>query len=137
MEFRRVLFRSVELGLPLFLGILGGTPDHWARYGRAYREAWSQRGHPAGEADIAVAVHGFVGEDNREAKATYLRQETQMFEFLSVETGRSMMPGAGRGRDMERGGMVFAGSPNEVAASSEERREGKEVVRPCRIRWFR
>src|SRR3546814_5691830 len=38
-----------------------------------------------------------------------------MFEFLSVETGRSMMPGAGRVRDMERGGMVFAGSPNEVA----------------------
>src|SRR3546814_5192891 len=70
---------------------------------------------PAGEADIAVAVHGFVGEDNREAKATYLRQETQMFEFLSVETGRSMMPGAGRVRGMERGGMVFAGSPNEVA----------------------
>src|SRR3546814_19420807 len=63
--------RAVELGLPLFLGILGGTPDHWARYGRAYREAWSQRGHPAGEADIAVAVHGFVGEDNREAKAPY------------------------------------------------------------------
>ena len=30
--------RAVELGLPMFLGILGGTPEHWAQYGRAYRE---------------------------------------------------------------------------------------------------
>jgi len=52
--------RAVELGLPMFLGILGGTPEHWARYGHAYRDAWTASGHPAERADIAVAVHGFV-----------------------------------------------------------------------------
>jgi len=31
--------RAAELGLPLFLGILGGTPEHWAQYGHAYRTA--------------------------------------------------------------------------------------------------
>ena len=60
--------RAVELGVPLFLGILGGTPEHWAQYGRAYRDAWAQVGHPAGVADIGVAVHGFVGDDNRTAR---------------------------------------------------------------------
>src|SRR3954451_22240384 len=61
--------RAVELGVPLFLGILGGSPEHWAQYGRAYRDAWAQVGHPSEAADIAIAVHGFVGTDDRQAEA--------------------------------------------------------------------
>jgi hypothetical protein len=45
----------------MFLGILGGTPEHWAQYGRAYRRAWANAGHEDVPADIAVAVHGFIG----------------------------------------------------------------------------
>jgi alkanesulfonate monooxygenase SsuD/methylene tetrahydromethanopterin reductase-like flavin-dependent oxidoreductase (luciferase family) len=74
------VLRAVELGLPMFLGILGGTPEHWAQYGHAYRDAWAQVGHPAEAADIAVAVHGFVADDDRQAKATYLEHELRMFE---------------------------------------------------------
>jgi hypothetical protein len=33
------VYRAVELGVPIVLGILGGTPEHWAQYGRAYRQA--------------------------------------------------------------------------------------------------
>src|SRR2546421_2784378 len=73
------VMRAVELGLPLFLGILGGTPAHWAQYGHAYREAWAQVGHPADAAHIAVAVHGFVADDDRTARSTYVDYETRMF----------------------------------------------------------
>ncbi|WP_376772942.1 hypothetical protein [Streptomyces himalayensis] len=38
--------RAVELGLPMFLGILGGSPEHWARYGHAYRDAWAEAPTP-------------------------------------------------------------------------------------------
>lgn len=65
--------RAVDMALPTFLGVLGGSPEHWAQYGHAYRDAWTRAGHPMEDAHIAVAVHGFVGEDNRAAKATYLR----------------------------------------------------------------
>ena len=99
----------------MFLGILGGTPEHWAQYGRAYREAWAKLGHPADAADVAVAVHGFVAEDDRAAKATYLEHEGRMFQTGSAEIGRPMRAPVGRERDLERGGMVFAGGPNEVA----------------------
>src|SRR3954453_20911335 len=107
--------RAVELGVPLFLGILGGTPDHWAQYGRAYRDAWAQVGRPTDAADIAVAVHGFVGEDNRTAKATYLEHEMRMFATCAAEGGRPPMTPPGRESQLELGGMVFAGSPDEVA----------------------
>lgn len=109
------VLRAVELGVPMFLGILGGTPEHWAQYGRAYRDAWAKVGHPAAAGDIAVAVHGFVGEDDREAKKTYLEHELRMFQTGSAEVGRPMRAPAGRAADLERGGMVFAGGPDEVA----------------------
>jgi alkanesulfonate monooxygenase SsuD/methylene tetrahydromethanopterin reductase-like flavin-dependent oxidoreductase (luciferase family) len=109
------VYRAAELGVPMFLGILGGTPGHWARYGHAYREAWAKTNHPASAADIAVAVHGFVGEDGREAKATYLEHELRMFETGSAEIGRPGMSPPGRGADLEPGGMVFAGAPDEIA----------------------
>jgi alkanesulfonate monooxygenase SsuD/methylene tetrahydromethanopterin reductase-like flavin-dependent oxidoreductase (luciferase family) len=107
--------RAVELGVPLFLGILGGSPQHWAQYGRAYRDAWAQVGHPAEAADIAVAVHGFVGSDDRAAKATYLEHELRMFATGAAEIGRPPMAPPGREAQLEPGGMVFAGGPNEVA----------------------
>ncbi len=107
--------RDAELEMPMFLGILGGTPEYWAQYGRAYRQAWAQLGHPADTADIAVAVHGFIAEDNRAAKKTYLDHELRMFQTGSAEIGRPMRVPAGRAAELERGGMVFAGSPDELA----------------------
>lgn len=107
--------RAVDLGVPMFLGILGGTPQHWAKYGHAYRDAWAHRGHPVEDAGIAVAVHGFVGPDNAAAKATYLDHELKMFATGAAEIGRPGMAPSGREAAMEPGGMVFAGGPDEVA----------------------
>jgi alkanesulfonate monooxygenase SsuD/methylene tetrahydromethanopterin reductase-like flavin-dependent oxidoreductase (luciferase family) len=109
------VLRAVELGMPMFLGILGGTPEHWAHYGHAYRDAWTQAGHPAETAEIAVAAHGFVATDDRQAKATYLEHELRMFQTGSAEIGRPMSPPSGRAATYEPGGMVFAGAPNEIA----------------------
>jgi alkanesulfonate monooxygenase SsuD/methylene tetrahydromethanopterin reductase-like flavin-dependent oxidoreductase (luciferase family) len=106
--------RAVELGLPLFLGILGGSPQHWAQYGRAYRESWSRVGNPA-DARIAVAVHGFVADDDRKAKATYLDYETRLFQVGMAEIGRSGSPPKGREANYGAGGMVFVGGANEIA----------------------
>ena len=108
------VMRAAELGLPMFLGILAGTPQHWAQYGRAYREAWTQLGHPAEDAAIAVAVHGFVAEDDRAAKATYLDHELRMFQTGSAEIGQTAPPPVGREATYGRDGMVFAGGPEEI-----------------------
>lgn len=56
-----------------------------------------------------AGLHGFVGENDREARATtYLADELRMFEIGSAEIGRPMRPPSGREADLERG-MVFAG----------------------------
>ncbi len=109
------VLRAVELGLPMFLGILGGTPEHWAQYGHAYRDAWTQVGHPADAADIAVAVHGLVADNDQVAKATYLDYEGRMFEEGMAELGRTAPPRSSRAGEYEAGRMVFVGGPNEIA----------------------
>jgi alkanesulfonate monooxygenase SsuD/methylene tetrahydromethanopterin reductase-like flavin-dependent oxidoreductase (luciferase family) len=109
------VLRAAECELPMFLGILGGTPEQWARYGHSYREAWTHAGHPSDTAEIAVAVHGFIGKDDRKAKETYLQHERRMFETGSAEIGRPMRAPPDRVADLEPGGMVFAGGPDEVA----------------------
>jgi alkanesulfonate monooxygenase SsuD/methylene tetrahydromethanopterin reductase-like flavin-dependent oxidoreductase (luciferase family) len=108
------VLRAVELGLPMFLGILGGTAEHWAQYGTAYREAWAELGRPEQTADIAVAVHGFIAADDRPAKATYLEHEMRMFAIGAAEVGRAPMTPTGREANYESGAMVFAGGPNEI-----------------------
>ena len=77
--------------------------------------AWAKAGHPADAAQIAVAVHGFVAQHGREAKATYLDYETRMFTQAMAEIGRTGPPPTGRAANYEPGGMVFVGSPNEIA----------------------
>lgn len=109
------VMRAVDLGVPLFLGILGGSPEHWAQYGHAYRDAWNSAGHAADAARIGVAVHGFVADTDRDAKATYLKHELQMFQTGAAEIGRPGLAPKGREADLQRGGMVFAGGPNEIA----------------------
>jgi alkanesulfonate monooxygenase SsuD/methylene tetrahydromethanopterin reductase-like flavin-dependent oxidoreductase (luciferase family) len=102
------MLRAVQLGLPMFLGILGGTPEHWAQYGHAYRNAWADAGHPADAAQIAVAVHGFVAQDDRQAKAIYLVHETRMFQEGMADIGRTGPPPSGRAANYEPRGMVFS-----------------------------
>jgi alkanesulfonate monooxygenase SsuD/methylene tetrahydromethanopterin reductase-like flavin-dependent oxidoreductase (luciferase family) len=107
------VYRAAELGVPMFLGILGGTPEHWAQYGHAYRDAWKKAGHPIDAADVAVAVHGFVGENDAKAKKIYLNYESEMFMTGSAEIGRPMFAPVGRDADLNK--MVFAGGHEEIA----------------------
>ncbi|MGX1479153.1 UNVERIFIED_CONTAM: alkanesulfonate monooxygenase SsuD/methylene tetrahydromethanopterin reductase-like flavin-dependent oxidoreductase (luciferase family) [Streptomyces canus] len=109
------VYRAVESGLPMFLGILGGTPEHWAQYGRAYRAAWAEAGHPAERADIAVAVHGFVAESGTRARSTYLEYEHRMMAEGSAELGRPAPSRADRAAHHGPVGMVFVGGPDEIA----------------------
>jgi len=49
------VYRAAQLEVPMFLGILGGTPEHWGQYCHAYRDAWLKAGHSVDAGDLAVA----------------------------------------------------------------------------------
>jgi alkanesulfonate monooxygenase SsuD/methylene tetrahydromethanopterin reductase-like flavin-dependent oxidoreductase (luciferase family) len=126
------VLRAVELGVPMFLGILGGAPEHWAQYGHAYREAWAQTGHPTNAADVAVAVHGFVGENDREAKATYLEHELRMFQTGSAEIGRPMRAPPAARPTLSGGWCSPADQTRSLSASSTCTNSSATRGRSCR-----
>lgn len=108
------VLRAVELGLPVFLGILGGSPEYWARYGDAYRSAWREV-HDSEPADVAVAMHGFVADDDATAHRTFLEYEHRMFVEALAEMGRTAPSRDARAAEYGPGGMVFVGGPEQVA----------------------
>jgi len=108
------VLRAVELGLPMFLGILGGTPEYWAQYGHAYHQAWAQVGHPAEAADIAVAVHG--SSPTTTARPKPPTWSTRRHVPNRPGRGRPpRSPPSDRAASYGPGGMVFVGGPNQVA----------------------
>ena len=68
----------------MFPGILGGTSEHWNSIACLWG-CMAKSGHSVDAADLAVAVHGFVGDNDREAKKTYLEHEIKMFQTGSAE----------------------------------------------------
>lgn len=109
------VMRAAELGLPLFLGILGGSPTQWARYGQIYRDAWARAGNVSGSPEIAVATHGFIGEHDSDARQLYLEHELRMFRTGLAEIGLPDSPPPDRIKESGLDGMVFAGGPENVA----------------------
>ena len=109
------VLRAVELGLPMFLGILGGTPEHWAQYGRAYRDAWAQVGHPAEAPTSPSPCTGSSPRTTARRRPPTSSTSSRMFETGSAEIGRPAPPPSAGRPTYEPGGMVFAGGPDEVA----------------------
>jgi alkanesulfonate monooxygenase SsuD/methylene tetrahydromethanopterin reductase-like flavin-dependent oxidoreductase (luciferase family) len=98
----------------MFLGVLSGTPEHWAQYGRAYRQAWANAGHGAAPADIAVAVHGLSARTIAKPRPPILPTSAACLTSVQPRSAGPCVP-SGREADLERG-MVFAGGADDIAA---------------------
>lgn len=110
--------RAGVLGLPVAFGILSGTTANWVQRAELYRQAAEQAGHRADRLDIAVASHGFVAADGTDAKNRYHHYENEAFAAYAAEHGDTRARGRSRAAfdaDAGPGGMVFAGSPDEIA----------------------
>jgi len=51
------VYQATQLEVPMFLGILEGSPEHCGQYCHAYRAEWLKAGHFVDAVDLAVAVH--------------------------------------------------------------------------------
>jgi alkanesulfonate monooxygenase SsuD/methylene tetrahydromethanopterin reductase-like flavin-dependent oxidoreductase (luciferase family) len=109
--------RAGLLGLPIAYGILGGTTDHWIRQADLYRQTAAHAGHDESVVDIGVASHGFVATNDADAKERFYRYESAAFATHARERGAATggRDRASFERDSGPGGMIFAGSADEIA----------------------
>jgi alkanesulfonate monooxygenase SsuD/methylene tetrahydromethanopterin reductase-like flavin-dependent oxidoreductase (luciferase family) len=80
--------------------------------GSLYREAAKQAGADESRLAISVASHGFIGSDGRVAKDQFFRHEQAAYAAFGRFPARSWADAA---PNYSPGGMVFAGSPDEIA----------------------
>ncbi|MHB1225194.1 MAG: LLM class flavin-dependent oxidoreductase [Gemmatimonadaceae bacterium] len=59
--------RAATLGLPMALGIIGGSPEHFVPLVELYRETARRAGHDPATLPVSINSHGFVAGTSREA----------------------------------------------------------------------
>lgn len=107
--------RAGRLGLPMALGLIGGTIDHAKRLIDLYRSAGREAGHPDEQLTVGITSHFYVGESQEQALKEYY---PYYHRYLSPETN------GGRGFYVDRPtmnvmaarrGALMVGGPREVA----------------------
>lgn len=107
--------RAGRLGLPMALGLIGGTIDHAKRLIDLYRSAGRDAGHADERLKVGITSHFYVGENQEQA----LEEIYPYYQrYLSPETN------GGRGWYVDRSqmdalaarrGALMVGGPREVA----------------------
>lgn len=107
--------RAGVLGTPVVYAIIGGEPERFAPLVDLYRRASVQAGHDPATQHVTMSAIGLIAEDSQDAKDLYYPYWRQTMEYGAAARGWSV-PGRDDYDHMTAGaGMIFAGSPDEVA----------------------
>lgn len=107
--------RAGRLGLPMVLGLIGGTIDHAQRLIDLYRSTGADAGHPAEKLKVGITSHFYIGQTQEQALEDFY---PYYHRYLSPETN------GGRGFHVDRPqmeqlaarrGALMVGGPREVA----------------------
>ena len=108
--------RAGRLGLPMALGLIGGTIDHAKRIIDLYRAAGADAGHAPEQLRVGITSHFYVGATPEAAREDVFEY---YHRYLSPKTN------GGRGFYVDRNGMehlaarrgaLMVGSPAEIVA---------------------
>jgi alkanesulfonate monooxygenase SsuD/methylene tetrahydromethanopterin reductase-like flavin-dependent oxidoreductase (luciferase family) len=107
--------RAGQLGLPMVLGLIGGTVDHAKRLIDLYRATGRDAGHSADRLKVGITSHFYIGATQEQALEDFYPYYSR---YLSPETN------GGRGFYVDRSqmtkhaarrGALMVGGPNQVA----------------------
>ncbi len=107
--------RAGRLGLPMVLGLIGGTIDHAKRLIDVYRFAGREAGHPDDSLKVGITSHFYVGQNHEQALTDFFPYYQR---YLSPDTNN------GRGwrvseaqmiQSSARRGALMVGGPQQIA----------------------
>ena len=107
--------RAGQLHLPIVYAIIGGQAQRFAPLAELYRQSAARAGAPAENIRVAVASPGFVGDTSRQARDLWGRHWRAVMEALAPVRGFTPPPQSWYEHEMQAGGALFAGGPEEIA----------------------
>src|SRR6266568_4758192 len=108
------VIRAGDLGLPLVLAIIGGTPERFVPLIELYRESARRAGHDPSLLPLAINSHGFIAENSQDATETFYPPYAQIMTKIGRERGWSPMTREQYEALRAPRGSLLVGSPQEV-----------------------
>ena len=106
--------RAAELGIPLFLAIIGGDPYRFKAYTDLYRKHYQpSKLHPT--PFIAVHFHGYLTHDNQELQTIFFPSMVTLMNTIGKERGWGPYTYQSFVDNLSEHGALFAGTPDHVA----------------------
>ncbi|WP_430866733.1 LLM class flavin-dependent oxidoreductase [Demequina aurantiaca] len=107
--------RAGMLGAPVVYAVIGGQPERFAPLVDLYRRASEQAGNAARQHVTMTAV-GLIADRSQDAKNTFYPYWNQVMEYGAQARGWSVPSRVDYDHMTQGGDMIFAGSPDEIAA---------------------
>lgn len=108
--------RAAQLGLPLVLAIIGGSPFQFSRVVDFYKQMGIKAGHSEDKLKVATNSHGFIWDTDQEAKDMFFPAISQSMTNIGRERGWGAYSRDNYERMIEPDGALYIGSPETVAA---------------------
>jgi Coenzyme F420-dependent N5,N10-methylene tetrahydromethanopterin reductase and related flavin-dependent oxidoreductases len=107
--------RAGELGLPLVLAIIGGSPFQFARIADFYRQIGEAAGHDKSKLKVATNSHGFIWDTDGEARDLFFPAISSSMSKLGRERGWGQYTREAFDNMCDPEGALYVGSPETVA----------------------
>ena len=107
--------RAAELGLPLVLAIIGGSPFQFARIADFYRQIGEAAGHDKSKLKVATNSHGFIWDTDGEARDLFFPSISTSMSKLGRERGWGEYTREAFDVMCDPEGALYVGSPETVA----------------------
>ncbi|ACT01924.1 LLM class flavin-dependent oxidoreductase [Paenibacillus sp. JDR-2] len=109
------VIRAGQLGLPLVLAIIGGSPLNFAPLVPLYKKAAARAGHDVSKLKIAVHSLGYVAESNSLAVDKYFPPTQASFNYFGRERGWGQYTRSQFDASRTLEGALFVGDSETVA----------------------
>ena len=107
--------RAAELGMPLVLAIIGGSPFQFARIADFYRQIGAASGHDESKLKVATNSHGFIWDTDGEARDLFFPSISTSMTKLGRERGWGEYSREAFDNMCDPEGALYVGSPETVA----------------------
>lgn len=107
--------RAAQLGLPLVLAIIGGSPYQFSRTADFYRQVGKDAGHDESKLKVATNSHGFIWDTDGEARDLFFPAISTTMTRLGRERGWGTYTREAFDSMADPTGALYVGSPETVA----------------------
>ncbi len=121
--------RAAELGLPLFLAIIGGDPLQFKPFVELYRRDYLAHGHDPEKMFIAVHSHGYIDSNHDQAIKDYYPSIEVAMTKIGKERGWGPYTYATYHHGVSPNGALYVGDPHYVAKKINHLKEALGINR--------